>query len=77
MNIAKRLAVHTIRIAAITAELAVMVSAVGTAATARLIGWELRQLASSPLSADVRRPDAGSRELVTDSAGAGPADDRR
>jgi hypothetical protein len=54
-----------------------MVSAVGTAATARLIGWELRQLASSPLSADVRRPDAGSRELVTDSAGAGPADDRR
>ena len=74
-----RAAPYTVRIAAVTAAAPVLAGAAAAAATAKLAGWELRQLTSSPLSADARRLRAGYRELaaangagVHASAAAGP-----
>ena len=50
-----RATVYTVRITAVTAATPLLVGAAASAATAKLVGWELRQLASSPLSAEARR----------------------
>ena len=57
-------AAYTVRIAAVTAAAPVLAGAAASAATAKLAGWELRQLASSPLSAEARRLRAEFRELA-------------
>jgi hypothetical protein len=59
-----RAAVYTARIAAVTAAAPVLAGAAASAATAKLAGWELQQLASSPLSAEVMRLRAKYRELA-------------
>ncbi len=59
-----RAAVYTVRIAALTAAAPVLAGAAASAATAKLDGWQLRQLASSPLSAEARRLRAAYRELA-------------
>ena len=41
-------------ITAVTAATPLLVGAAASAATAKLVGWELRQLANSPLSAEAR-----------------------
>ncbi len=64
MSTLTRAAVYTVRIAAMTAAAPVLVGAAASAATAKLAGWELRQLASSPLSAQARRLRAEYRELA-------------
>ena len=64
MSTLTRAAVYTARIAAITAAAPVLAGAAASAATAKLAGWELRQLASSPLSAQARRLKAEYRELA-------------
>ena len=56
----KRAAAYTARIAAAP----VLAGAAASAATAKLAGWELRQLASSPLSAEAGRLKAEFRELA-------------
>jgi len=71
MNTFARAAVYTVRIAAITAAAPVLAGAAASSATAKLAGWELRQLASSPLSAQARRLRAEYRELAA-ANGAGP-----
>ena len=71
MNTVTRAAVYTVRIAAVTAATPVLAGAAASSATAKLAGWELRQLASSPLSAEARRLRAEYRELAaTGGAGA-------
>ena len=55
---------NTVRIAAVTAAAPVLAGAAASAATAKLVGWEVRQLASSPLSAEARRLKAEYRELA-------------
>jgi len=55
MSTLTRAAVYTVRITAITAATPVLAVAAASAATAKLAGWELRQLAISPLSAEARR----------------------
>ena len=67
MSTLTRAAAYTVRIAAITPVLA---AAAASAATAKLAGWELRQLARSPLSAEARRLKAEYRELAA-ASGAG------
>lgn len=62
MNILTRTAAYTVRIAAITAATPVLAGAAASAAIAKLAGWELRQLASSPLSAEARQLRAEYRE---------------
>ena len=64
MSTLTRAAVYTVRIAAITAATPVLAGAAASAATAKLAGWELRQLASSPLSAEAGRLKAEFRELA-------------
>ena len=59
-----RAAVYTARIAAVTAAAPVLAGAAASAATAKLAGWELQQLASSPLSAEAMRLRAKYRELA-------------
>jgi hypothetical protein len=59
-----RAAVYSARIAAATAAAPVLAGAAASSATAELVGWELRQLASSPLSAEARRLKAEFRELA-------------
>ena len=59
-----RAAACTARIAALTAAAPVLAGAAASAATAKLGGWELRQLASSPLSAEARRLKAEYRALA-------------
>ena len=66
MSTLTRAAVYTVRIAAITAATPVLAGAAASSATAKLAGWELRQLASSPLSAEARRLTAEYRELAAD-----------
>ena len=71
MSILTHATVYTVRIAAITAATPVLAGAAAAAATGKLAGWELRQLASSPLSAEARRLKAEYRELaVGDGVGA-------
>ena len=69
MNTVKHFAVYTVRIATVTAAAPVLVGAAASSATAELVGWELRQLASSPLSAEARRLRAEYRELAATSGG--------
>ena len=64
MSTLTRAAAYTVRIAALTAAAPVLAGAAASAATAKLAGWELRQLASSPLSAEARRLKAEFRELA-------------
>ena len=64
MSTLTRAAAYTVRIAALTAAAPVLAGAAATSATAKLAGWELRQLASSPLSAEARRLKAEFRELA-------------
>ncbi len=71
MSTLTRAAVYTVRIAALTAAAPVLAGAAASAAGAKLVSWELRQLASSPLSAQARRLKAEHRELaVVNGAGA-------
>ena len=63
VSILTRAAVYTVRIAALTAAAPVLAGAAASSATAKLAGWQLRQLASSPLSAQARRLRAEYREL--------------
>ena len=65
MSTLTRAAAYTVRIAAVTAAAPVLAGAAASAATAKLAGWELRQLASSPLSAEATRLKADFRELAT------------
>ena len=65
MSTLTRAAAYTVRIAAVTAAAPVLAGAAASAATVKLAGWELRQLASSPLSAEARRLKAEFRELAT------------
>ena len=55
MSTLTRATVYTVRITAATATTPLLVGAAASAATAKLVGWELRQLADSPLSAEARR----------------------
>jgi len=64
MSTVTRAAVYGARIAAVTAAAPVLAGAAASAATAKLAGWEIRQLASSPLSAEARRLKAEYRELA-------------
>jgi len=70
MSTLTRTAAYTVRIAAVTAAAPVLAGAAASAATAKLAGWELRQLASSPLSAEAGRLRAEFRELAADGAAA-------
>jgi len=65
MSTVTRAAVYTVRIASAP----VLIGAAASYATAELVGWELRQLASSPLSAEARRLRAEYRELAATSGG--------
>ena len=76
MSTVARAAVYTVRIAAVTAAAPVLAGAAVSAATAELVGWELRQLASSPLSAEARRLKAGYRKGAA-ARGAGAPTPRR
>ena len=69
MSTLTRATSYTVRIAAVTAATPVLVGAAAAAATAELVGWELRQLASSPLSAEARRLRGEYRELAATSGG--------
>jgi len=64
MSILTRTIVYTVRIAAKTAAAPVVAGAAASAATAKLVGWELQQLASSPLSAEAMRLRAKYRKLA-------------
>jgi hypothetical protein len=64
MSTVTRATAYTVRIAAVTAATPVLAGAAAASATAKLARWELRQLASSPLSAEARRLKAEYRELA-------------
>ena len=64
MSTVTRAAVYGVRIAAVTTAAPVLAGAAASAATAKLVGWEVRQLASSPLSAEAGRLKAEFRELA-------------
>jgi hypothetical protein len=64
MSTLTRSAVYTVRMAAKTAAAPVLAGAAASAATAKLVGWELQQLASSPLSAEAMRLRAKYRKLA-------------
>ena len=64
MSTLTRAAAYTGRIAALTAAAPVLAGAAASAATAKLAGWELQQLASSPLSAGAMQLRAKYRELA-------------
>ena len=77
MSTLTRAAVYTVRISAMTAAAPVLAGAAGSAATAKLAGWELQQLASSPLTAEAMRLRAKYRELTTPARQQGHAGDGR
>ena len=62
MSTLTRGAVYGVRIAAVTAAAPVLAGAAASAATAKLVGREVRQLASSPLSAEAGQLKAEFRE---------------
>ena len=64
MSTITRAAVYTVRIATVTAAAPMLAGAATSSATAKLAGWELRQLASSPLSVQAWRLRAEYRELA-------------
>jgi hypothetical protein len=55
MSTLTRATVYTVRITAGTVATPLLVGAAASAVTAKLVGWELRQLANSPLSAEAKR----------------------
>jgi hypothetical protein len=55
MSTLTRATAYAVRVAAVTAATPLLAGAAASAATAKLVGWELRQLGSSPLSAEARR----------------------
>jgi hypothetical protein len=55
MSTLTRATAYTVRVTAVTAVTPLLAGAAASAATAKLVGWELRQLANSPLSAEARR----------------------
>ena len=55
MSALTRATVYTVRMTAVAAAAPLLAGAAASAATAKLVGWELRQLANSPLSAEARR----------------------
>ncbi len=65
MSIVSRVAAYTVRIAAVTATAPVVAGAAASAATVQLVRWELRQLASSSMSAEARLLKAELRERAT------------
>ena len=65
MSTVTRAAVYAVRIASAP----VLIGAAASYASAELVGWELRQLTSSPLSAEARRLRAEYRELAATSGG--------
>ena len=69
MSTLTRATAYTVRIAAVTAATPVLAGAAAASVTAKLAGWELRQLASSPLSAQARRLKAEYRELAAANGG--------
>ena len=73
MSTVTRAAVYGVRIAAVTAAAPVLAGAAASAATAKLVGWEVRQLASSPLSAEAGRLKAEFRELAAANGANTPA----
>ena len=74
MSILTRATVYTVRIAAMTAAAPVLAGAAAASATAKLAGWELQQLASSPLTGEAMRLRAKFRELgAANGAGADTA----
>ena len=73
MSTLTRTTAYTVRIAAVTAATPVLAGAAASSATAKLAGWELRQLASSPLSAQARRLKAEYRELAAANGATTPA----
>ena len=70
MSTLTRAAVYTTRIAAVTAAAPVLAGAAASAATAKLVGWELQLLARSPLSVEAMRLRAKYRELAAANGGA-------
>ena len=70
MSTLTRAAAYTVRIAAVTTATPVLAGAAAASATAKLAGWELRQLHSSPLSGEARRLTAEFRALAA-ASGAG------
>ena len=70
MSTVTRAAAYTVRIATATAAAPVLVGTAASSVTAELVGWELRQLTSSPLSAEARRLRAEYRELAATGGGA-------
>ena len=64
MSTITRAAVYIVRIATVTAAAPMLAGAAASSATAKLAGWELRQLASSPLSVQAWRLRAEYRELA-------------
>ena len=66
MSILTRAAVYTVRIAGATATTPVLAAAAASA-TAQLVGWELRQLTGSPLSAEASPLKAENLELAATS----------
>ena len=73
MSTLTRAAAYTVRIAALTTAAPVLAGAAASAATAKLAGWELQQLASSPLSAEAMRLKAKYRELAAANGANTPA----
>jgi len=69
MSTLTRATAYAVRIAAAP----VLAGAAVSAATAKLAGWELRQLASSPLSAEAGRLKAEFRELAAANGANTPA----
>ena len=55
MSALKRATVYAVRMTAVAAATPLLAGAAASAATAKLVGWELRQLANSPLSAEAKR----------------------
>ncbi|HTP15579.1 MAG TPA: hypothetical protein VMK13_07050 [Streptosporangiaceae bacterium] len=69
MNNAQALAAQTIRISVMAASTPVLLTAAWSAAAAKVIEWEIRTLAYSPLSAEAtRQRRAGHRELANGAA---------
>jgi hypothetical protein len=68
MSTVTRAAAYTVQVAVATAQVPVLATVAATAETtkltANLVSWEIRQLASSPLSAGARRLEAEYRELT-------------
>ena len=73
MSTLTRATAYTVRIAAVTAAIPVLAGAAAASATAKLAGWELRLLASTPLSTQARRLTAEYRELAAANGATTPA----